>query len=110
MSESVFAKAIRDFFSGKFLFLSLAPFVVPFIVLGGLLIYGSGELLGLLHQGASSGDFSFIDDIIKNVTLLAKLKTNSYLFGAIFLTRFWTLLETNQDKAVLFLEKAIKIT
>ena len=86
MSESVFAKAIRDFFSGKFLFLSLAPFVVPFIVLGGLLIYGSGELLGLLHQGASSGDFSFIDEsAYPTLSYLLTFSIVHWLITALFL-------------------------
>jgi len=61
MSHTVIAKAIKDFFSGKFLFMSLAPFVVPILVLGGFFIYGSSELLTLLHNGATSGDYSYID-------------------------------------------------
>ncbi|MCJ8325620.1 MAG: hypothetical protein MJK08_00840, partial [Campylobacterales bacterium] len=53
-------------------------------------------------------DFSFIDDIIKDVTLLTKFKTNLNLFGSIFLTRFWTLLEKNKNQAILFLKQAVK--
>jgi len=62
MKDTVIAKAVNDFFSGKFLFMSLAPFVVPILVLGGFFIYGSSELITLLQEGASSGDFSYIDE------------------------------------------------
>lgn len=62
MKDTIIAKATKDFFSGKFLFMSLAPFVVPIIVLGGFFIYGSSELITLLQNGASSGDFSYIDE------------------------------------------------
>jgi len=62
MIESVLGKAIKDFFSGKFLFMSLAPFIVPILILGGFVIYGSSELITLLQNGASNGDFSYIDE------------------------------------------------
>ena len=62
MKDTIIAKAVNDFFSGKFLFMSLAPFVVPVLVLGGFFIYGSSELITLLQDGASSGDFSYIDE------------------------------------------------
>lgn len=62
MNDTILAKSLKDFLSGKFLFISLAPFIVPILVLGGFFIYGSSELITLLQQGASSGDFSFIDE------------------------------------------------
>lgn len=62
MKDTIIAKAVKDFFSGKFLFMSLAPFVVPIVVLSGFFIYGSSELFTLLQEGANSGDFSYIDE------------------------------------------------
>lgn len=62
MKESILAKSLKDFLSKKFLFMSLAPLIVPILVLGGIFIYGSGELVTLLHQGASTGDFSYLDE------------------------------------------------
>lgn len=62
MNETVLVKSLKDFFTSKFLFMSLAPFIVPIIVLSGFFIYGSSELVTLLQQGAQSGDFSFIDE------------------------------------------------
>lgn len=62
MKDTIIAKTVNDFFSGKFLFMSLAPFVVPVLVLGGFFIYGSSELITLLKDGANSGDFSYIDE------------------------------------------------
>ena len=53
-------------------------------------------------------DFSFIDYIINDEALKNKFKTNFNLFGSIFLTRFWTLLETDKKEATKFLEKAVK--
>ena len=62
MHNSTLAKASKDFFTGKFLFLSLAPFIVPVLILGAFFIYGSSEFLGLLHDGSTSGDYSYIDE------------------------------------------------
>ena len=62
MRESVIGKSLGDFFSGKFLFMSFTPFVVPILVLGGFFLYGSSELFTLLHNGAATGDFSYIDE------------------------------------------------
>jgi hypothetical protein len=64
MQDTTLAKTIKDFFSGKFLFMSLAPFIVPIVVLGGFVIYGSSEFFTLLQAGAQSGDFSFIDESV----------------------------------------------
>ncbi len=62
MSDTIVVKAVKDFFTGKFLFMSLAPFVVPVILIGGFVAYGSSEIITLLQNGASSGDFSYIDE------------------------------------------------
>jgi len=62
MHNSTIAKASKDFFTGKFLFLSLAPFVVPILFLGAFFIYGSSELSVFLEQGAVSGNYSYIDE------------------------------------------------
>lgn len=62
MHDLIFFKASRDFFEQKFLFLSLAPFIVPIIILSALFIYGGGEFVSLLQEGAASGDFSFLDE------------------------------------------------
>ncbi len=62
MNSVVLQRALKDFFSSKFLFLSLAPFVVSVLILTGIFVYGSSELFTLLTQGANSGDFSFIDE------------------------------------------------
>lgn len=62
MNDIIFVKASRDFFSGKFLFISLAPLIVPIIILGTIFIYGGNEFLSVLQDGAKSGDFSFLDE------------------------------------------------
>lgn len=62
MGDTILAKTLKDFFSGKFLFMSLAPFIAPIIILGGFFIYGSSEFFTILQTGAQSGDFSFIDE------------------------------------------------
>lgn len=58
----IFVKATRDFFRKKFLFLSLAPLIVPLIILATIFIYSGSEFLSLLQEGAKSGDFSFLDE------------------------------------------------
>ncbi len=62
MHNSTLVKASKDFFTGKFLFLSLAPFVVTVLILGAFFIYGSSEFLTLLQEGSASGDYSYIDE------------------------------------------------
>jgi len=62
MYNTTLIKAVKDFFTAKFLFLSLAPFVVPIVILGTFFIYGSSEFIDLLQQGAVSGDYSYIDE------------------------------------------------
>ncbi len=64
MQNMVVVKATRDFFTSKFLFMSLAPFIVPIIILGSFFIYGSGEFITMLEDGARSGDFSFLDESV----------------------------------------------
>lgn len=62
MNDLVFIKAFRDFFSKSFLFLSLAPFLIPVILLSSLFYYGGSEFSVLLVEGSQSGDFSFLDE------------------------------------------------
>jgi hypothetical protein len=62
MHNSTLVKASKDFFSGKFLFLSLAPFIAPVLILGTFFVYGSSEFLTLLQEGSASGDYSYIDE------------------------------------------------
>ena len=62
MHNATIVKASKDFFSGKFLFLSLAPFIAPILILGAFFVYGSGEFLNLLQEGSTSGDYSYIDE------------------------------------------------
>jgi len=62
MHNSTLVKASKDFFTGKFLFLSLAPFIAPILILGTFFVYGSSEFLSLLQEGSSSGDYSYIDE------------------------------------------------
>ena len=62
MHNSTLGKATKDFFTGKFLFLSLAPFIAPILILGTFFVYGSSEFLTLLQEGSSSGNYSYIDE------------------------------------------------
>lgn len=62
MHNSTLVKTSKDFFTGKFLFLSLAPFIAPILILGAFFIYGSSEFLTLLQEGSTSGDYSYIDE------------------------------------------------
>ncbi len=62
MHNATIVKASKDFFTGKFLFMSLAPFVVSVLLLGGFFLYGSSEFIDFLQQGAISGDYSHIDE------------------------------------------------
>ena len=62
MHNSTIVKASKDFFTGKFLFLSLAPFIAPILILGAFFVYGSNEFIDLLQQGSATGDYSFIDE------------------------------------------------
>ncbi|DAB35370.1 MAG TPA: hypothetical protein CFH82_00530 [Sulfurospirillum sp. UBA12182] len=62
MRDTVFIKTLRDFFSKRFIFLSLAPFFIPLVILFGVFYYGGSEFWTLLLQGSQSGDFSFLDE------------------------------------------------
>jgi len=62
MHNATIVKASKDFFTGKFLFMSLAPFVVSVLLLGGFFLYGSSEFIDFLQQGSISGDYSHIDE------------------------------------------------
>ncbi len=62
MHNSTLGKATKDFFTGKFLFLSLAPFIAPILILGTFFVYGSSEFLALLQEGSLSGNYSYIDE------------------------------------------------
>ena len=62
MHNSTLVKASKDFFTGKFLFLSLAPFIAPIVILGAFFVYGSSEFFTLLQEGSTSGDYSYIDE------------------------------------------------
>ncbi len=73
MHNATIVKASKDFFTGKFLFLSLAPFIVPILILGAFFIYGSSEFITLLQEGSASGDYSYIDE--------KAYPTLSYLLG-----------------------------
>ena len=54
-------------------------------------------------------DFSFIDDLIDDNNLIEQFKENSNLFGSIYLTRFWELLKSDENKAIEFLKNGLKI-
>ena len=62
MHNATIVKASKDFFTGKFLFLSLAPFIVPILILGTFFVYGSSEFVTLLQEGSANGDYSYIDE------------------------------------------------
>jgi len=62
MQDIVAIKAIKDFFTSKLLFLSIAPFLIPVLILGSFFIYGGNEFITMLSNGAQSGNFSFIDE------------------------------------------------
>ena len=89
---SPIALSIKDYLSGKFLGLSLAPLMIPMVLFGLFLVLGGGELLEVLETGASSGDFSFLDEkahpVLAFLLGLAVVKwllvTFFYLFGGLF--------------------------
>lgn len=89
---NLFALSIKDYLSGKFLGLSLAPLLIPMVLFGLFLVFGGSELLTVLETGASSGDFSFLDEeahpILAFILGLAVIKwlliTFFYLFGGLF--------------------------
>ena len=62
MHNATIVRASKDFFTGRFLFLSLAPFIVPVLILGSFFVYGSSEFITLLQEGSVNGDYSYIDE------------------------------------------------
>lgn len=62
MKEIILIKSLRDFFSKRFLFLTLAPFFIPIILFSAIFYFGGSEFSVLLVQGSQSGDFSFLDE------------------------------------------------
>jgi len=53
--EAIFAKALSDFFTTKFLTLSTAPFVITMILAFFLLYQASGEFFDMLSAAAAAG-------------------------------------------------------
>ena len=51
----------KDFFTAKFIALSILPLCLSIICLGWLSIWGGGEIFDVLSEGARSGNYSFID-------------------------------------------------
>ncbi|AII15132.1 hypothetical membrane protein (EI24 domain) [Campylobacter iguaniorum] len=54
--------SINDFFTKKFILLSLLPFFISILLFSTLMIFGGNELFEILKAGAISGDYSFIDE------------------------------------------------
>ncbi|OUT12171.1 hypothetical protein B9N63_08435 [Campylobacter concisus] len=51
----------KDFFTAKFIALSILPLCLSIICLAWLSIWGGGEIFDVLSEGARSGNYSFID-------------------------------------------------
>lgn len=54
-------KSLKNYLSPRFLGLSFATLLIPLIILGGLVVFSGSELFSILTQGASSGDFDFVN-------------------------------------------------
>ena len=81
----IFNLAKQDFFTRKFILLSLLPLVCSLIILGTLAFFGGKELFDVLSQGAQSGDFSFLDE--QRFPVIAKILSfaaTKWIIGAIF--------------------------
>ena len=81
----IFNLAKQDFFTRKFILLSLLPLVCSLIILGTLAFFGGKELFDALSQGAQSGDFSFLDE--QRFPVIAKILSfaaTKWIIGAIF--------------------------
>ena len=81
----IFNLAKQDFFTRKFILLSLLPLVCSLIILGTLAFFGGKELFDALSQGAQSGDFSFLDE--QRFPIIAKILSfaaTKWIIGAIF--------------------------
>lgn len=84
---NLFEKSFEDYLSVRFLGLSFATLLVPLFVLGLLVIFGGSELFSLLSQGASSGDFSFIDETqYPIITTILKFSLIKWLVITLFYT------------------------
>ena len=89
---SLISQSIKDFFSKKFLTLSFAPLLVPIILLGFLVAFGGAEFHMVLETGASTGDFSFLDEnahpflawLLGFTATQWFLVTFFYVFGGLF--------------------------
>ena len=53
----------KDFFTAKFITLSILPLFLSIASLAWLTIWGGGEIFDLLSEGAKSGDYGFIESI-----------------------------------------------
>lgn len=62
MKETILVKSLKDQLSKRFLFLSLAPFIIPMILFSALAMLGGNEFVLILEEGSSTGDFSFLDE------------------------------------------------
>ncbi|QPH85107.1 EI24 domain-containing protein [Campylobacter concisus] len=51
----------KDFFTAKFITLSILPLFLSICSLAWLTIWGGGEIFDLLSEGAKSSDYAFID-------------------------------------------------
>ncbi len=51
----------KDFFTAKFITLSILPLFLSIVSLAWLTIWGGGEIFDLLSEGARSGNYAFID-------------------------------------------------
>ena len=51
----------KDFFTAKFIALSILPLLLSIVCLAWLSIWGGGEIFDLLSEGAKSGDYGFIE-------------------------------------------------
>ncbi|MDA3048616.1 MULTISPECIES: EI24 domain-containing protein [unclassified Campylobacter] len=83
----IFRLSIKDFFTKKFITLSLLPFFCALLVLGYFMYFGGSEIFALLEEGAKSGDFSFLDEA--RFPLIAKLLAygaTKWIIGVIFYT------------------------
>ena len=81
----IFRLSSEDFFTRKFILLSLLPFFCPLVILGAVAYFGGSELFSLLSAGAQSGDFSFLDE--QRFPIIAKILSfaaTKWIIGAIF--------------------------
>lgn len=81
----IFRISLKDFLSKKFLTLSFLPLIISIFILGCFLFFGANELYNALKEGASSGDFSFLDE--DRFPLIAKIlsyKITIWIITALF--------------------------